>query len=303
MKRNIHSTVIEWAQGDITRADVDGIVNAANSSLLGGGGVDGAIHRAGGSEILEQCKKIRAKQGGCAVGEAVITTAGRLPAQYVIHTVGPVWNGGQNGEEAKLHSCYIQSLELADQYGLRSVAFPNISTGIYGFPKMLAAPIAFRAVKDYLRAHPQTSIKMVQFVCFDEENGEIYRKLFDQDAERIIRYYIEAYNAFDIEGMLSVLHPDIIFRNIVGNEVSVETRGLQPFRALAEKAAAMFSTRLQTILELREVNGRIEADIDYTGVLASDLPDGIKTGDTIRLQGRSVFTIRDGKLYLIEDYS
>ncbi|WP_256992329.1 nuclear transport factor 2 family protein [Paenibacillus sp. XY044] len=127
--------------------------------------------------------------------------------------------------------------------------------------------------------------------------------MFDQDAERIIRYYIEAYNAFDIEGMLSVLHPDIIFRNIVGNEVSVETRGLQPFRALAEKAAAMFSTRLQTILELREVNGRIEADIDYTGVLASDLPDGIKTGDTIRLQGRSVFTIRDGKLYLIEDYS
>ncbi|WP_354502768.1 nuclear transport factor 2 family protein [Paenibacillus favisporus] len=114
---------------------------------------------------------------------------------------------------------------------------------------------------------------------------------------------MEAYNAFDIEGMLSVLHPDVIFRNIVGNEVSVETKGLQSFRALAEKAAALFSTRHQTIFELREINGRIEADIDYTGVLASDLPDGVKAGDTIRLQGRSIFMIKDGKLSLIEDYS
>ncbi|WP_256993110.1 nuclear transport factor 2 family protein [Paenibacillus sp. SSG-1] len=114
---------------------------------------------------------------------------------------------------------------------------------------------------------------------------------------------MEAYNTFDIEGMLSVLHPDVIFRNIVDNEVSVETNGLQPFRALAEKAAALFSTRHQTILELREIGGRFETDIDYTGVLASDLPDGVKAGDTIRLQGRSVFTVRDGKLSLIEDYS
>lgn len=303
MERNFQSTVIELIQGDITRAEVDGIVNAANSSLLGGGGVDGAIHRAGGSEILKECKKIRARQGGCPVGEAVITTAGRLPAKYVIHTVGPVWNGGQHEEEAKLHSCYIQSLALADQYELESVAFPNISTGIYGFPKTLAAPIAIRAVKEFLSAHPQTSIKKVQFVCFDKENEEIYRKLLEQDAELLIRHYIEAYNAFDIEGMLRVLHPDVIFRNIVGNEVSVETKGLQPFRALAEKAAALFSTRYQTILELREINGGIEADIDYTGVLASDLPDGVKAGDTIRLQGRSTFMIRDGKLSLIEDYS
>ncbi|WP_258169066.1 MULTISPECIES: nuclear transport factor 2 family protein [Paenibacillus] len=131
----------------------------------------------------------------------------------------------------------------------------------------------------------------------------MYRKLLEQDAELLIRHYIEAYNTFDIEGMLSVLHPDVIFRNIVGNEVSVETNGLQSFRALAEKATALFSTRHQTILELREINGRIEADIDYTGVLASDLPDGVKTGDTIRLQGRSIFMIRDGKLSLIEDYS
>ncbi|MET3846560.1 O-acetyl-ADP-ribose deacetylase (regulator of RNase III) [Paenibacillus sp. OAE614] len=303
MERNFQSTVIEFVQGDITRAEVDGIVNAANSSLLGGGGVDGAIHRAGGSEILEECKKIRARQGGCPVGEAVITMAGRLPAKYVIHTVGPVWNGGQHEEEAKLHSCYIQSLALADQYELESVAFPNISTGIYGFPKTLAAPIAIRAVKEFLSAHPQTTIKKVQFVCFDEENEEIYRKLLEQDAELLIHRYIEAYNSFDIEGMLSVLHPDVIFRNIVGNEVTVETNGLQSFRALAEKAAALFSIRHQTILELREINGRIEADIDYTGVLASDLPDGVKAGDTIRLQGRSIFMIRDGKLSLIEDYS
>lgn len=303
MERNFQSTVIEFVQGDITRAEVDGIVNAANSSLLGGGGVDGAIHRAGGSEILEECKKIRARQGGCPVGEAVITTAGRLPAKYVIHTVGPVWNGGQHEEEAKLHSCYIQSLALADQYELESVAFPNISTGIYGFPKTLAAPIAIRAVKEFLSAHPQTSITKVQFVCFDMENEDIYRKLLEQDAELLIHRYIEAYNSFDIEGMLSVLHPDVIFRNIVGNEVTVETNGLQSFRALAEKATALFSTRHQTILELREINGRIEADIDYTGMLASDLPDGVKAGDTIRLQGRSVFTVKDGKLSLIEDYS
>lgn len=303
MERNFQSTGIEFIQGDITRAEVDGIVNAANSSLLGGGGVDGAIHRAGGSEILEECKKIRARQGGCPVGEAVITTAGRLPAKYVIHTVGPVWNGGQHEEEAKLHSCYIQSLALADQYELESVAFPNISTGIYGFPKALAAPIAIRAVKEFLSAHPQTSIKKVQFVCFDKENEEIYRKLLEQDAELLIRHYIEAYNTFDIEGMLSVLHSNVIFRNIVGNEVSVETKGLESFRALAEKAATLFSTRHQTILELREINGRIEADMDYTGVLASDLPDGVKAGDTIRLQGRSVFTVKDGKLSLIEDYS
>jgi len=123
---------IEIIQGDITKIKADAIVNAANSSLLGGGGVDGAIHYAGGSAILEDCIKIRAKQGGCKTGEAVITGTGKLPAKYVIHTVGPVWNGGRNGEPEKLANCYLNSLRLAVENNCTTVAFPNISTGIYG---------------------------------------------------------------------------------------------------------------------------------------------------------------------------
>src|SRR5262249_12874794 len=124
-------TAISLRQGDITLTRADAIVNAANSSLMGGGGVDGAIHRAGGPEILEDCKKIVARQGGCKTGEAVITTAGRLPAKYVIHTVGPVWNGGNKDERKLLANCYSNSLNLALEYGLKTIAFPNISTGIY----------------------------------------------------------------------------------------------------------------------------------------------------------------------------
>src|SRR5882757_7583303 len=129
-------------QGDITKLSVDAIVNAANSSLLGGGGVDGAIHRAGGLAILEDCQKIRARQGGCPVGEAVITTAGRLPAKFVIHTVGPVWRGGDNGEPDLLASAYRNSLRLALEHKIQSIAFPGISTGIYGYPKDAAARVA-----------------------------------------------------------------------------------------------------------------------------------------------------------------
>src|SRR5690606_13829294 len=134
-------------KGDITTLKVDAIVNAANTSLLGGGGVDGAIHRAGGLAILDDCKRIRAKQGGCNVGEAVITTAGNLPAKYVIHTVGPVWNGGKSNEEHLLSSAYRNSLTLAFEYRIRSIAFPNISTGIYRFPKDRAAEIAIYTTK------------------------------------------------------------------------------------------------------------------------------------------------------------
>ena len=159
---------IELIQGDITRVKADAIVNAANSSLLGGGGVDGAIHRAGGPAILEDCRKIIASQGGCKTGEAVITTAGKLPALYVIHTVGPVWNGGNKGEAEKLCSCYSNSLHLAIENQCKTIAFPNISTGIYRFPKKEAAVIAVTTVVHFLSQYEQSL--QVMFVCFDDEN-------------------------------------------------------------------------------------------------------------------------------------
>lgn len=159
---------LEVVQGDITRLAVDAIVNAANTSLMGGGGVDGAIHRAGGPEILEACRAIVARQGGCPTGGAVITTAGRLPARYVIHTVGPVWRGGGNGEHGLLASCYRRSLELAVANACRVVAFPNISTGVYSFPKEEAAGIAVSTVVSFLQAAKE--IEKVMFVCFDAEN-------------------------------------------------------------------------------------------------------------------------------------
>src|SRR4026207_1873055 len=132
---------IEIIRGDITKIKADAIVNAANSSLMGGGGVDGAIHRAGGSAILEECKKIVKARGGCKTGEAVITTAGNLPAKFVIHTVGPVWNNGNRDEEMKLANCYSNSLQLAVENDVKTISFPNISTGIYRFPRDLAAQI------------------------------------------------------------------------------------------------------------------------------------------------------------------
>lgn len=165
---------IELLQGDITTVETDAIVNAANSSLLGGGGVDGAIHRKGGKAILEACIAIRNKQGGCKTGEAVITTAGNLPSKFVIHTVGPVWNGGGRGEAALLRNCYVNSLGLALENKLLSIAFPNISTGIYGYPKERAAAIAIDAVRQFERL--DTFTKML-FVCFDKENFDIYQSL------------------------------------------------------------------------------------------------------------------------------
>jgi O-acetyl-ADP-ribose deacetylase (regulator of RNase III) len=160
---------------------VDAIVNAANSSLLGGGGVDGAIHRAGGPKILEECKVIISKQGGCKTGEAVITTGGNLPAKYVIHTVGPIWHGGNNNEEELLGNAYKNSLRLATEYEIKSIAFPNISTGVYGFPKQRAAEIAINAVKEFLNL--TTLIKEIYFVCFDEENYKIYQLLLPKNSE------------------------------------------------------------------------------------------------------------------------
>jgi O-acetyl-ADP-ribose deacetylase (regulator of RNase III) len=166
---------VEVIQGDITKMEVDAIVNAANSTLMGGGGVDGAIHRAGGPKILEECMIIRNKQGGCATGEAVLTGGGNLKARYVIHTVGPVWAGGNKNEEQLLSNAYRNSLQLAVDHAIRSVAFPNISTGVYGFPKDRAARIALQSVNDFLQS--DASVNRVIFCCFDEENYKIYSTL------------------------------------------------------------------------------------------------------------------------------
>jgi O-acetyl-ADP-ribose deacetylase (regulator of RNase III) len=162
---------LEAVRGDITRQAVDAIVNAANTTLLGGGGVDGAIHRAAGPELLEECRMI----GGCPTGEARITRGYRLPAKHVIHAVGPVWSGGGRQEPAFLRSCYLNSLQLAAERGLRSIAFPSISTGAYGYPIAQAAEIAVATVRDRL-ANP-TSVELVRFVCFSVGDLEVYRRL------------------------------------------------------------------------------------------------------------------------------
>ncbi|MBP7223159.1 MAG: O-acetyl-ADP-ribose deacetylase [Bacteroidales bacterium] len=169
--------MIKLQLGDITKIGVDAIVNAANSSLLGGGGVDGAIHRAGGRAILDECMKIVERQGGCPTGEAVITTAGNMPARYVIHTVGPVWHGGMNDEDQLLANAYSNSLRLAVDNGVKTIAFPNISTGVYGFPKERAAKIAIETVRKFLEK--DKSLNEVVFVCFDRENHEIYERLLN----------------------------------------------------------------------------------------------------------------------------
>jgi O-acetyl-ADP-ribose deacetylase len=163
--------MIEVWQGDITKLEVDAIANAANSSLLGGGGVDGAIHRAAGPELVHECRLL----GGCKTGDAKLTRGYNLPAKYVIHTVGPVWNGGYRNEDALLESCYRRSLEVAEGHGIASIAFPAISTGIYRLPPERAATIAVNTVRDGLRH--TSSLERVILVAFDSDTSELYRKL------------------------------------------------------------------------------------------------------------------------------
>jgi O-acetyl-ADP-ribose deacetylase (regulator of RNase III) len=166
---------ITLIQGDITEYKADAIVNAANSSLLGGGGVDGAIHHKGGPSILEECKVIRSGQGGCPAGEAVITTGGLLPCNHVIHTVGPIWRGGDQGEAKTLSNCYRNSLTLAATNNLKTVAFPSISTGVYGYPVSEAAGVAIRATKAFLKDNPST-LDLVTWVLFDSQTFYAYQE-------------------------------------------------------------------------------------------------------------------------------
>jgi O-acetyl-ADP-ribose deacetylase (regulator of RNase III) len=165
---------LEVVQGDITRMKVDAIVNAANTSLLGGGGVDGAIHRAAGPQLLEECRGL----GGCPTGEARITRGYDLPAKHVIHTVGPVWHGGDRGEEELLANCYRNSLRLAAETGLETIAFPSISTGVYRFPIDRACRIALREVRAFLAK--KSSLRKVLFVCFSESDAQIYRQTLQE---------------------------------------------------------------------------------------------------------------------------
>lgn len=176
MQLVVGTTLCVLVRGDITLQHVDAIVNAANSGLLGGGGVDGAIHRAGGPAILAACREIREQRGPLPPGEAVVTTAGRLPSRMVVHTVGPVWRGGTGNEDEILRSAYRNSLRVALERGAATIAFPSISTGAYGFPPERASRIAFDAVRTFVREHPQ--MREVRFVTFTSQDHQVYAPLF-----------------------------------------------------------------------------------------------------------------------------
>ncbi len=175
MELKINETLLKTIVADITTLDVDAVVNAANSSLMGGGGVDGAIHRAGGPAILEECKRIVADIGRLPTGEAVITTAGNMPSHHVIHTVGPVWHGGRKNEHELLKNAYQNSLSIALENGVRTIAFPSISTGVYGYPVEKAADVAVGTVKDFVLAHPRKFNEVI-FCAFDARTEKEYAR-------------------------------------------------------------------------------------------------------------------------------
>ena len=185
MEAKIGQATISVIQGDITKQTTNAIVNAANSGLMGGGGVDGAIHKAGGSAILEACKKIVAQQGRLPIGQAVITTGGNLPAKYVIHTVGPIWGGGDRNEAALLASAYTESLKLAAEKDLSSISFPSISTGAYRYPLEQAAEVAVKAIISFLK-EGQSSLREVTIVTFGERAADAYNTALRQNTEGII---------------------------------------------------------------------------------------------------------------------
>ena len=178
MERTINKTRLSLIKGDITMQATDAIVNAANSSLMGGGGVDGAIHRAGGPAILDECKRIVSKVGRLPTGQAVITTGGNLTAKHVIHTVGPIWHGGKNKEPELLASAYRESLQLAVENGLRTISFPSVSTGAYGYPVRLAAQTALQTVIDFLKTND--SLDEVRFVLFDDSTCNVYKRILEE---------------------------------------------------------------------------------------------------------------------------
>ena len=179
MNSEVRQGKILLVQGDLIKQDVDAIINAANSGLRGGGGVDGAIHRAGGPAIDEECRQIISRIGRLETGKAVITSGGNLSARYIIHTVGPVWHGGTRDEEKLLADAYLNCMKLAAEKGIESIAFPNISTGIFGFPKELAAGIAYNAVREAIKSYEK--IKEVRFICFDDENYGFYHELMSKN--------------------------------------------------------------------------------------------------------------------------
>jgi O-acetyl-ADP-ribose deacetylase (regulator of RNase III) len=183
-------SLLELTLGDITREETDAIVNAANSSLLGGGGVDGAIHRAAGPQLLAECRKVHDQRGWLPPGQAVTTPGGNLKARYVIHTVGPVWNGGNVNEQQILESCYANAMTEANRHGCLSVSFPSISTGIFGYPADLAAPVALRAAAGLL--HQPASVRLARFVLFDRQTHSIYTQAAVELAERFPHLQIVA---------------------------------------------------------------------------------------------------------------